>query len=479
MFSRIKQSLPGPSGWPILGSLLDIDTSNLHVSFDKWTNEYGPLFLCKMATKTLVVISSPRLVKQALVEKCCSDVLNDRPDSFFSKYIMDDAMGVVFGKYGQTTTEIKKFMYKGLNTHCQGAPQFEAMTQKELEKLIKNVADQKGKDFNPFEFVSTSLANIVTILFSGSVADEKDAEIIWEYNKAIRGSIEVTTDTLLWAFPFLRFLPVEVGRKYRRTMQAKEELLKRFFQSNKDTYEAGRERGLVDFLFKIQSEENKEGEIQCLTDSQIKAIIQDVIFGGIGSVTYSILSMLLLLVHHHDYVEGIYQEIVNVVGLNRFASLQDLPAMPYTEAVILETLRYITIVPITASHRAMADIELEGYTIPKEAAIIINIWTIHHDPAIWGDPWVFRPERFLDDNGGLLPAEHALRQSLVIFGAGPRSCVGEELAGSRIFLYLTSLVQKFDLLPPEEGTGISDDPRTFLPGGVLRPPDYKMRAVSR
>ncbi|KAL3870387.1 hypothetical protein ACJMK2_038455 [Sinanodonta woodiana] len=320
---------------------------------------------------------------------------------------------------------------------------------------------------------------LMHIQLSGSVADEKDVEIIWEYHKAIWAFFVDKTDMMLWTFPFLRFLPVEVGRKYRRMVQAKEEVLKRFFQSNKDTYEAGRERGLVDFLLKIQSEERNDGEIQCLTDAQIKAMIQDVMAGGIGSVVNSILNILLLLVHHHDCVEGIYQEIVNVVGLDRYTSLQDRPAMPYTEAAILETLRYITHIPIAAFHCAREDIEIEGYTIPKEATVIINIWTIHHDAAIWGDPWVFRPKRFLDDNGALLPPEHALRQSLLTFGAGPRSCVGEDLARARIFLYLTSLVQKFDLLPPEEGTGISDDPRTFLPGPILRPPVYNMRAVAR
>ncbi|KAK3589276.1 hypothetical protein CHS0354_008339 [Potamilus streckersoni] len=479
MLSRIAKSPPGPPGWPILGCLLEIDFSRMHDSFDQWAKQYGSLILCKMATKALVVISCPRLVKKGLAEKSCSDVLNDRQDTFVSKYIMDNAKGVLFGKYGQTTTELRKIMYKGLNTHCQAAPQFEIIARKELERLINNVADQRGRDFNPNELVSSSIANIVAILLSGSVADEKDAEVIWEYNKAMRKSIEVTTDSMLLTFPFLRFLPVEVGRRYRRTMQAKEDLLKKFFHSNKETYEAGRERGLVDILLKLKSQEKLNGDIQWLTDSNIKAIIQDIIFGGLGSITYGILSLLLTLLHHHECVDGIYQEIVKVIGLDRCPSLQDRPAMPYTEAVILETLRYITPVPVSGPHRAMEDVELEGYTIPKEATIMINIWTIHHDTAIWGDPWTFRPKRFLDDNGELLPEDHTLRQSLVNFGSGPRSCVGENLARSRIFLYLTTLVQTFDLLPPEVGTLISDDPRTFLPGGVLRPPDYKMRAVAR
>jgi len=43
------------------------------------------------------------------------------------------------------------------------------------------------------------------------------------------------------------------------------------------------------------------------------------------------------------------------------------------------------------------------------------MWYIHHDEKIWGDPWVFRPERFLDDADKLLPMDHQARQAYVCF----------------------------------------------------------------
>lgn len=41
------------------------------------------------------------------------------------------------------------------------------------------------------------------------------------------------------------------------------------------------------------------------------------------------------------------------------------------------------------------------------------MWFIHHDEEVWGDPWVFRPERFLDSEGKLLPIDHPTRQAYV------------------------------------------------------------------
>jgi cytochrome P450 len=42
--------------------------------------------------------------------------------------------------------------------------------------------------------------------------------------------------------------------------------------------------------------------------------------------------------------------------------------------------------------------------------VFANVWYVHHDKEIWGDPWVFRPERFLSDNGDLVVIEHKFRR---------------------------------------------------------------------
>ncbi|KAL3870439.1 hypothetical protein ACJMK2_038507 [Sinanodonta woodiana] len=475
----VKNPLPGPKGWPIIGCLFEIEPNRLHFSFDRWANKFGPLMLCRTPTANMVVISCPRMAKKAFTDKSYSNVLNDRPDIFFAKYIMDNAKGVIFSKYGESWSHLRKIMYKGLAMYGDGVHRFETLAAKELERLRQSIIDQVDRDFDPTETLSRSVANVIVILLTGSMVDESDSELIWKYNNSVNDTVIVTTEVMLTMFPFLRFMPVETGRRYRRTIDAKKKLLGKFFILQKETYTPGLERGLVDVLFKLQEQENRNGGKKWLTDSQIKAFIQDVIFAGIITTRNGILCILLVLLRHHECIDGIYEEIVKVVGLDRYPSVQDRSSMPYTEAVILEALRYITHAPIGVPHCATKDVEFEGYTIPKHATILINIWTIHHDPAIWGDPWTFRPERFLDENGELLPAEHTLRQSVMTFGSGKRNCIGENMARSRFFLFVTTLIQKFDLLPPEVGTLPSDDPRTFIPGASLRPQYFKMRANPR
>ena len=75
--------------------------------------------------------------------------------------------------------------------------------------------------------------------------------------------------------------------------------------------------------------------------------------------------------------------------------------MPYLEATVMETLRFANLVPFSAPHSNNRDVSFRGYVIPKGAFILPNMETVLHDPAEWGDPENFRPERFIGPDGKL------------------------------------------------------------------------------
>ncbi len=102
---------------------------------------------------------------------------------------------------------------------------------------------------------------------------------------------------------------------------------------------------------------------------------------------------------------------------------------------------------------------------------------LHHDEKFWGDPLVFRPERFLDNAGKLLSADHPNRKHLVPFGAGSRSCVGEVFAHKRLFIFTASLVQAFDLKPGD--VKVSCDPGDYEEGIILAQKPYTARLIPR
>ncbi|XP_053385873.1 cytochrome P450 1A1-like [Mercenaria mercenaria] len=176
-------------------------------------------------------------------------------------------------------------------------------------------------------------------------------------------------------------------------------------------------------------------------------------------------STILCLINHPEYQETLFKEIEEHIGRDRQPTLADKINCPNLEALELEVHRLLTVVPTFAGRVCTRDINLEGYNIPKGTMIMANTWRVHHDSKVWGDPWNFRPERFLDADGNLLPRDNvvwvewgwrmgdgeALRSwemaiptyNWIPFSVGRRQCLGEQFARSRYFLYMVSLLGKW------------------------------------
>ena len=146
----------------------------------------------------------------------------------------------------------------------------------------------------------------------------------------------------------------------------------------------------------------------------------------------------------------------------------------------IDTFRYTTTLPTLIPHKTVHDTEVGGYKIPANTAVWVNAWGLAHDESLWGDPFVFRPDRYHDDNGDLVLADHPNRVNMLAFGAGPRVCVGETVAKTRMFLMLAMFMQRFVILP---ATTIAQQPscdcRHMVFGILLSQPEYKIRLILR
>ena len=149
----------------------------------------------------------------------------------------------------------------------------------------------------------------------------------------------------------------------------------------------------------------------------------------------------------------------------------------HTPCSVLEVLRYTSgATPFSLPYQALDDQNFEGWFIEKQSVILSNHWFIHHDPNVWENPWVFEPERFLDSNGLLFP-DHPTRRNLLAFSTGQRECPGANFGKSSVFLYLTAILQSFDIIPASDGKLPNTDPRDYLPGVFLKVKPHCCRAI--
>lgn len=75
------------------------------------------------------------------------------------------------------------------------------------------------------------------------------------------------------------------------------------------------------------------------------------------------------------------------------------------------------------------------------------------DDPHWKDSTVFRPERFLDASGKI-----AFPEMYQPFGVGKHRCMGEMMARSNLFLFITTLLQNFTFTVPPGDPIPSDEP---------------------
>jgi fatty-acid peroxygenase len=99
----------------------------------------------------------------------------------------------------------------------------------------------------------------------------------------------------------------------------------------------------------------------------------------------------------------------------------------FAEAWAHEVRRFYPFAPFVGG-RAPREVEWDGERVPEGAIVLLDIYGQNHDPELWGDPYTFRPERFLDAHGAVrdIGAHELIPQG----GGDPRSghrCPGEQI----------------------------------------------------
>lgn len=193
--------------------------------------------------------------------------------------------------------------------------------------------------------------------------------------------------------------------------------------------------------------------------------MQDMFIAGNETSTATILWSLVHLMSYPDIQAKIHRQIDDVIGYDRMPELNDRKQLPLIEAVLNETSRLSSVVPLSIPHKTTRETSLGKYAIPRDTTILVNLWAIHHDEREWDEPMLFKPERFLDSDGKL---KDVSKMSYMPFSAGRRICLGEALAKQMMFLVLTGILQQFQFVSPPG----CDIEMTKGADGIVRRPEH-------
>ncbi|XP_078094543.1 cytochrome P450 2J2-like [Mustelus asterias] len=128
-------------------------------------------------------------------------------------------------------------------------------------------------------------------------------------------------------------------------------------------------------------------------------VFNDLFIAGTETTATTLRWAILYMMVYPEIQERCQKEIDELVGRSRTPSMEDVPNMPYVNAVIHEVQRSGNIVPLAVGHATTQDTILRGYTIKKGTHILINMLPVLSDETQWKDPKQFNPENFLNENG--------------------------------------------------------------------------------
>eukprot|EP00253_Pinus_taeda_P017617 PITA_17617 len=431
---------PGPPGWPVVGNLLQLGHKPYQTLFHL-ANRYGPLMSITLGRKTIVIVSSPDVAKE--IVKTHDHIFASRTVIEAAKSLSHHKFSIIWAEHGSHWRMLRRIS----TTELFSAKRMEALQYLRRDQVFRTIRQilqesVKGGSINIGETAVRSVINLLGNMvfgkdmfdpYSAAFQDFKDS--IWKL------FVTAGTPNLVDYFPCLQPLdPQGVSRKTRICMKKLYGIVDQFIEDRLAT--RGNTMGdgpkdLLDVLLDTRSHE--------FTVADIRAYLTDLFAAGTDTTAKIMEWTMAELVRNPEKMKEAQNELDRMIGHNRMVDECDIDNLPYLRAVVKEAFRLHPPGPLLVPRRADSRCEIEGFLIPKHTTVLLNVWAMGRDPAIWKEASKFMPERFVDSAVDFR-GQHL---ELMPFGAGRRMCVGLPLASRMIHLMLGSLLHSFDWAPPD------------------------------
>ncbi|XP_066270896.1 cytochrome P450 2D4-like [Branchiostoma lanceolatum] len=350
--------------------------------------------------------------------------------------------------YGPRWKQHRKFALMTLRDFGVGKRSLEGKVNEEANALVQEVLSQNGQPFDLKIMTQNAVCNIICSIVFGDRFEYGDPDflrLIRLLNTTFEGK-ETVIDHLSaihTVFRHLDFSGTSLVGKAVKMFQALQEFCGEQIEKHRMTFDPNDIRDFIDaFLLEQQRAEDERARAN-FSDKQLKEVLIDLFLAGTETTANTIRWALLYMMVNPEVQEKVHQEIDSVLGQTP-PSYAQRSLLPYTTATLAEVQRIKPIGPLSVPHAASRDTTLNGYNIPQETWILVNLWSVHMDPKLFPEPNQFQPERFLDQDGNFVKHE-----ALIPFGIGHRVCLGEQLAKMELFMLFLSLMQRFTFHLPE------------------------------
>ncbi|CAD6211236.1 unnamed protein product [Miscanthus lutarioriparius] len=438
---------PSPMALPLIGHLHLIRPPP-HRAFDRILARYGPLVYLRLGPSTHCVVAGTADAARDLLKHEAS--IPERPLTAVTRHLAYDDAGFAFAPYGPHWRFMKRLCMSEL-LGPRTVDQLRPVREAELAAVLAAARDaaDKGEAIDVSRHLISMSNNAIMRMVASALPGHmtEAARDCAKHVAELVGAFNVEDYVGLcrgWDLQGLTRRTREVRDKFDALLEimitGKEENRRRQHGLGQTTTTADNSsKDLLDILMDAAEDVNAEVK---LTRENIKAFVLDIFTAGSDTTAASVEWALALALNHPDCMEKLRAELDAVVGASRLVGEQDVPRLPYLQAVFKETLR-LQPPAVFAQRETIEPVHVRGYVIPPKTSVFFNIFSIGRDPGCWEEPLQFLPERFMPGGAGAGVDPKGQHMQLMPFGSGRRACPGMGLAMQAVPAFLAALVQCF------------------------------------
>jgi len=412
-FNDLKH-IPGEKGLPIVGNFIPF-VRNATKFYEEQRAKHGDVFVNYSSFfGANVVVCGPAANKFLLVDQAKFTTNKEAWEKSLSDLFPNGLM-LMDGdrhKYHRSIM-LDAFKKKPMQGYLNKMPAL-------IEHLLKEI---DGKD----QILAFPYFKNVTLKIAGSVFFGLDLkEDLTKVNQAVTDIVNASA-ALPINMPFTNYRKGINGRKF---------LIKYF----KSVIQERRNNPGTDLFSMLCLAKNEEGAQ--FTDQEIIDHLIFVLMASHDTTAITLTLMSYFLAKYPEWQDKIRREL-ETINLPDPVQVKDLRQLEKLSFVMKETLRLHPPL-ITVVRKVEADVEIDGYKIPKNTAVNAVFQLSHNDERNFTNPKKFDPERFNKERREELKCPFAYAP----FGAGPHHCIGYSFAEMMVKMVMKEFITKYEVSVP-------------------------------
>jgi cytochrome P450 len=384
--------------------------------------DYGDLARIDVVRTSLFLATHPDLVKDVLVTN--NRLFGRGRGHLRMKLLLGDGLLTTDGDAHKRQRRLVQPAFHRQRVESYG----DTMAQR-AEELAERWRDGSTVDVLG-EMMGLTLVIVANTLFGATVDDEVE-----EIGSALTAVFEMFGFALMPFSELFDRVPIPTTIRLRR---ARARLDATIYRIIADRRRSGRDHGDLLSMLLLAQDTGDEGDGGSMTDVQLRDEATTLFVAGHETTSNALTWTWYALSGHPGAEARMHAELDGVLG-GRRPGAADLPRLPYTRAVLAESMRLYP--PVWGmGRRALTAHTLGGYDIPRGSLVVVSPFITQRDARFFPEPEQFRPERWLDEHAAERP-----RFSYFPFGGGARQCIGEQFAWMEGVLLLATLGQRWRL----------------------------------